>query len=161
MIGAASAAVGVAWLLGLGMAAIVWPRATPLPWLAWLAIGGLAGPCVAGAAAMLLGLMGLAPSAALLIITSIAVALVGVGWRRTCRVPGEFRLAGDRALLLTVVVAVATTGMVALRTHLGWDGTVVWLHRARMLTASQGVMRPSTMASTKRSRSRTKRRDCV
>ena len=34
----------------------------------------------------------------------------------------------------------------ASRTHLGWDGTVVWYHKARILAASEGAMPSATLA---------------
>jgi hypothetical protein len=148
--GGALAAVAAAWLLGLGVVALVWPRTTSLPGLTWLALAGLTGPCAAGAAFMLLGLAGFGP-AARWTITSIAVVASVVGWWRRCRLPAEPPRAGRFGLLLVVLLAAAATGAVAQRTHLGWDGTVVWLHKARMLTASDGVMPRSAIADATRS----------
>lgn len=150
MNGAALAAIAVAWLLGLGVVALAWPRARPLPWLAWLGLAGLTGPCTAGAAFLLLGVVGVGPTAPW-VVTPMALAVGFVGWWSRRPRPAERRSAGHLGLLVTVLVAVAATGAVAQRTHLGWDGTVVWLHKARMLAASHGVMPRSAVADATRS----------
>lgn len=144
------AAVAVAWLLGLGVVALAWPRTTPLPWLAWLALAGLTGPCAAGATFMLLGGAGLGASA-IVAGSAVAVALGAAGWWRRRQLPAAIAPAGHRTLLVVVLVASAATTMVAQRTHLGWDGTVVWFHKARMLAAGNGVMPRSTIADATRS----------
>ena len=150
MTGVSLAAVGVAWLLGLGLTAWAWPRTAPLPGLGWVALGGLLGPCAAGATSMALGAAGLGRQAPLLVtVTAIAAGVTGA--RRWRRLPAPVTGPGRVWLVLVLVAAIAGTASVARRTHLGWDGTVVWLHKARMLAASDGVMPASTLADATRS----------
>lgn len=147
---ATGAALALAWLLGLGIVSHVWPRATPLPWLSWLALAGLTGPCAAGAMVMLLGAVGLG-AAATIVVSAVALALGIGGWRRRMSLPEGADPGRHRTLLVVVLLASAATTMIAQRTHLGWDGTVVWFHKARMLAASDGVMPRFTVADATRS----------
>jgi hypothetical protein len=135
----------VAWAAGAGVVAGCWNRRSPLPGLAWLALAGLLGPCVTGAALFAAGSIGLPARTSIPIIAaaSIAACLAGA-WRRWRALP---RATGaPLAVLVLVAVSIGWSTWLASRTHLGWDGTVVWYHKARIVAASDGRMPLATLA---------------
>lgn len=139
------AAVAVAWCAGAGVTGWLWPRDLPLPRLAHLGLAGLLGPVVTGAAFMAMGLAGLGPLA-IPLVTVAAVLMLAAGMRSRRQAPRAGPLARSAALAGAVVLCVGWTTSLAMRTHLGWDGTVVWYHKARILAANHGMMPANTLA---------------
>lgn len=143
-------ALVIAWLAGVGLVGRLWPRTVPLPVLAWLGLAGLFGPAMIGGLLLVAGLVGLGSWARVLGSTAaIVLAIAGISARR--HAPPAPAVAGHLWLVLVIAFAVGGVSTVAQRTHLGWDGTVVWFHKARMLHASDGVMPASTLADATRS----------
>jgi hypothetical protein len=144
------AAIVVAWAAGGGVVALGWPRRNALPPIAWLALSGLIGPFVVGAALLAAGSGGVPAHVSVPGITALAIAAGAWGAkRRWQQLPGAART--PWLVLVAVVVAIGWSGWVAARTHLGWDGTVVWYQKGRILAASAGAMPTSTLADPTRS----------
>lgn len=138
-------AVAMTWVAGAGLVASCWPRRAPLPTLAWLALSGLIGPCAVGAALLAAGAVGLPSGQSVPIITALCAGVFTFGaWRRQRVLPAAART--PVLVCIVLVAAVGWTSAVASRTHLGWDGTVVWYHKARILAASDGAMPSATLA---------------
>lgn len=139
-------AVLLAWAGGLGVVALTWPRRVALPWCAWSGLGGFVGPGVAGLGLMVCG-VSLGPStAARLWLAGLLAALFVAGVLRRRRLPAAGPTRREVAVGLVLTLALAWTVSLSLRTHLGWDGTVVWYHKARVLAATGGVMPLATLA---------------
>jgi hypothetical protein len=141
----AGLALAVAWAAGAGVVAACWNRRAPLPVLAWSALAGLLGPFAVGAALMTTGALGVPGRVSVPAITLGAGAAFAAGVRRRRTVLP--RSTGTPVIvILALVTAIGWSGWVASRTHLGWDGTVVWYHKARILAASEGAMPSATLA---------------
>ena len=137
----AAVAVIVASCAGAGVVAAIWPRQQPLPWLAWLGLGGISGPCVVGTALLLCGIADVPPRVSIPLIASCSIAAAVAGLRRRRQLP---RPVHDQrphvGVACVVLLATVWCGWIAWRTHLGWDGTVVWYHKARIVAAASGAL---------------------
>ncbi len=151
MILPALAAVGVAWTAGGAVVALGWHRDAPLPPLAWIGLAGLVGPCVTGTLLLVAGVLGLRPNISIPLVSMLAMGGFAWGIRRRRPSPTAPAMPGRLVLVLVLVAAVGWTCWVASRTHLGWDGTVVWYQKARIIAASDGVMPASAAADLTRS----------
>ena len=143
------AAIAIAWAAGGGLVALAWPRRRSLPWIAWLALAGTLGPFVVGAALLIAGSAGV--SAHLSVPCIAALAIVACAWgarRRWQQLPAAPPT--PRLVIAALVLAIGWSASVAARTHLGWDGTVVWYHKARIIAASSGAMPTATVADPSR-----------
>lgn len=144
------AAIVIAWAAGGGVVALGWPRGTALPSIAWLSLAGLVGPFVVGAALLAAGSAGVSAQVSVPCITALAIAVGAWGAkRRWQQLPGAART--PWLVIVVLVAAIGWSGWIAARTHLGWDGTVVWYQKARILAASSGAMPTSTLADPTRS----------
>ena len=148
-IAAAVAAVVVALCAGVGVTSIVWPRREPLPWLAWFGLAGVLGPCAVGFGLLLCGALGV-PSVVSLPLLAAASVLAGIDAFRRRAARGQAAPLGHRALMVLVLVASTWTGALALRTHLGWDGTVGWYGKARIIAAGNGALPTAALADATR-----------
>jgi len=94
----------------------------------------------------LCGGLGLPASVSVPAITGLGAAGCGVAaWRRRqWPLPASGR--PPLVVLVVLAAAIAWSSGVAGRTHLGWDGTVVWYHKARILAATGGAMPSATLA---------------
>jgi len=80
------------------------------------------------------------------------LAIAGGAWGATRRwrvLPGAART--PWLVILTLALAIGWSSWIAGRTHLGWDGTVVWYQKARILAANSGAMPTATLADPTRS----------
>jgi hypothetical protein len=142
-------ALAVAWLAGACVVVRCLPARAAMPAVGLAGLAGVIGPGVVGVLLVGAGLIGL-PSAVsrvavpLLVITASALTL------RRWRGLSHARSVGP-GLTALLIVAAALTTVLALRTHLGWDGTVVWYHKARMIAANDGRMPSAAMADRTRS----------
>jgi hypothetical protein len=138
-------AVVVAWIAGAALVERLWPRAQPLPALEWAALAGLLGPAIVGVALLGTGASGLSGAIAIPVITVAATAAGALALRHHRQRPPTPRSRGSMTLVVLLALSVAAAGAISLRTHLGWDGTVVWYHKARVIAAS-GVMPAAALA---------------
>ncbi len=153
-------AVAIAWVAGLAVVLSVWPRDERLPVLDALGLSGLIGTAAIGAALLVAAPLHLPVPWRLAAVALVTTAAVLSAWRvRATRVvgrrapaPDDARTAGSHSPLLVVVLlaAVSATSLVAARTTLGWDGTVVWYHKARAI-AEAGTLPATTLADRTRS----------
>lgn len=154
-------AVSIAWVAGLAVLLSVWPRDERLPVLDAIGLSGPIGTAAIGAALLVAARLHLPVPWRLAAVTLVTVAAVLVAWRvRASRVvrrraadPDDEPAAGARSHLLVavLVVAVSATSLVAARTTLGWDGTVVWYHKARAIAEAGGTLPVTTLADRTRS----------
>ena len=78
-------------------------------------------------------------------IAGLAIAACAWGARRRWQqLPVAKRT--PRLVMVSLVLAIGWSAWIAGRTHLGWDGTVVWYQKARILAASSGAMPTATLA---------------
>lgn len=145
----AGLAVAVAWAAGGGVVACLWPRRTALPVLTWLALAGVIGPAAVGAALLTAGGIGLPPAVSVRLLTAIAIGALAIGIVRRRPLPASPR--PPIVLVVALALAIGWCGWVSSRTHLGWDGTVVWYNKARILAATGGTMPAATLADPTRS----------
>jgi len=144
------AAIAVAWAAGGGVVAIGWPRHHALPTIAWLALSGLVGPFVVGIALLAAGSAGAPVHVSVPCIAVLAIASCAWGaTRRWRQLPRAART--PWLVVVALVLAIGWSGWIAARTHFGWDGTVVWYQKARILAANSGAMPSSTLADPTRS----------
>lgn len=136
----AAAAVAAAVGVGLWIVARAWPAREPLPWLAWIGLAGLLGPCAVGFGLLLCGTAGLPAPVSVPALAAASAAATVDGIRRRAVLPAVSRGSrADHMLAVLVLLAATWTGMIAMRTHLGWDGTVVWYHKARLIADNDGA----------------------
>ena len=150
MTGRVLAAIAVSWAAGGGVVALAWPRSHALPWVAWLGLAGLVGPFTVGAALLIAGNGGV--PAHLSVPCIAGLALGGCAWgsrRRWKQLPVAART--PALVMVALVLAIGWSAWIAGRTHLGWDGTVVWYQKARILAAGSGTMPTTTLADPTRS----------
>ena len=144
------AAIAVAVAAGAVVVVRLWPEGERLQVSAAAGLACLIGPAVVGVPLMAGGAIG-APARVTVGVTSLIVlAALGAGARRARR--GLEWPRSRRSYLAhgVLVLAIAWTSGLALRTHLGWDGTVVWFHKARMLVHGGGWMAGSALRDTTR-----------
>ncbi|MGI8671305.1 MAG: hypothetical protein ACR2LU_01720 [Luteitalea sp.] len=148
-------AIGVAWLAGVGVVGWAWPRQATLT--AWSGIGlaGLLGPFAVVVLLLAAAHAGLGQTSTCAVVSIGAVAIGVTGIVRGRRASGQVAPPGGRrariTLALVVAATLAATLPLASRTHLGWDGTVVWYHRARILAGSGGRVTAAAMQDRTRS----------
>ncbi len=148
-------AIAAALAAGVGVTGLAWPRDRPLPALAWFGLAGLLGPCAIGLGLLLCGIAGVPTTVALPVLTAVCVVAGAAGIRnqRAARHPqgdprGRPRIAraSSRVVVVAVLLAGGWAGWLSARTHLGWDGTLVWYQKARIIAASGGVLPAATVA---------------
>lgn len=143
--------IAMAWMAGVAIVGLCWPRTERLPLIASLALGGALGPFAVGVAFLAGGTAGVPAARSVPVIGALTMmAAAWVAWRRW-RLPLGRGPRTPLVVILVVASAIAWSTWVAGRTHLGWDGTVVWYHKARMLAASDGAMPSTALADPTRS----------
>ena len=114
--------------------------------MAWLGLAGVIGPAATGLLLLCAGAAGVPATASVPLIMAVAAGIGGHGVWRRYQLPAVPRGYHGWLVTLGLAACVAWTGWIASRSHLGWDGTVVWYHKARALAASDGAWPVATMA---------------
>ena len=125
---------------GAGVVLWAWPAGHRLTRATAVGLSLLVGPAVMGAVLMCCGAVALTRSTTLAVGLTCSVVLLLAGRWRWSALPHP--PASPRHLVphLLLCIAIAYTSWVSLRTHLGWDGTVVWYHKAKILAHERGWM---------------------
>ena len=143
-------ALVIAAIAGAALLLWTWPAGERLNGAAATGLSLLLGPFAVGSGLMAGGAVGSPIGLTWWVVTLIAVsAAVSGGWRWRAR-GGRWRRPASLGASAVLCLALVWTSWLALQTHLGWDGTVVWYHKARMLTQSAGWMPPQTLRDTTR-----------
>jgi hypothetical protein len=140
-------ALSIALFGGLGVVALLWPRDTRLPSDVWLSLGWLTGSVGTGLVVIAMATSGIRGTPLLASVTGIALGVGVCGiWRRRNASQDAAPRAGTWPGLTGALAAVVVAGIAAgvlsltLRAHLGYDGTVVWHHKARLMAAAGGTL---------------------
>lgn len=149
--GGVALAVGSAWAMGAGATALLWPRHVALPLSAHVALSGLLGPLFIGALLLASGAGSRPPAFTRVAVTTAAAACVLAGTLARRASPGSMtsRPAAIAAALV-LGASICFTTWVTTRTHLGYDGTVVWYQKARIIADAGGAMPSAYLADATR-----------
>jgi hypothetical protein len=146
------AALAVALFGGMGVIALLWPRNARLPLDLWLPLGWLTGSVGTGLVVIAIATTGIRgmPLLAAVTGTALGIGVCGIWQRRNTSRDATSRDGAPRTgtwpgltgALAAVVVAGLAAGVLSLtlRAHLGYDGTVVWHHKARLMAAAGGTL---------------------